>query len=115
MAIAVLGMRNGDTVKKAGGCLGEQGHEGHFHDFRKQGLERGQIESWRTQQPMDVLLNKRGTSWRKLSEAEKDKADTAHLIDLMLANPTLIRRPVIERDGAVSVGFGKDVQASFQA
>ena len=115
MAITVFGIPNCDTVKKARVFLAEQGHEVHFHDFRKQGLERAQIESWLTQQTMDVLLNKRGTSWRKLSEAEKDKADTAHLIDLMLANPTLIKRPVIERDGAVSVGFGKDVQASFQA
>ena len=115
MAITVYGIPNCDTVKKARVFLADQGHEFSFHDFRKTGLEAAQIEGWLSQQPMDVLLNKRGTSWRKLSDADKDNSDVAHLVALMVANPTLIKRPVIERDGAVSVGFGKDVQASFQA
>jgi len=115
MAITFYGIANCDTVKKARVFLAEQGHEVSFYDFRKQGLERAQIESWLSQQPMDVLLNKRGTSWRKLSDADKDNADTNDLVALMVANPTLIKRPVIERDGVVSVGFSKDVQASFSA
>ena len=115
MAIRVYGIPNCDTVKKARAFLAEQGHAFDFHDFRKHGLEREKLESWLTQQPMDVLLNKRGTSWRKLSDADKDNPDSQHLVALMLANPTLIKRPVIERDGVVSVGFSKDVQASFCA
>lgn len=115
MAIRVYGIPNCDTVKKARVFLAEQGHAFDFHDFRKDGLERDKLESWLTQLPMDVLLNKRGTSWRKLSDADKDNPDSKHLVALMLANPTLIKRPVIERDGVVSVGFSKDVQASFCA
>tara|TARA_B110000971_G_scaffold219445_1_gene260585 strand:- start:3695 stop:4042 length:348 start_codon:yes stop_codon:yes gene_type:complete len=115
MTITVYGIPNCDTVKKARVFLADQGHEFSFHDFRKAGLEAAQIEGWLSQQPMDVLLNKRGTSWRKLSDADKEKTDTGHLVALMVGNPTLIKRPVIERDGVVSVGFSKDVQTSFSA
>ena len=113
MAITVYGIPKCDTVKKARDFLTAHGHDFVFHDFRKDGLQENMLRDWLASQPMDKLLNKRGTSWRKLSDAEKANEDEAHLIALMLANPTLIKRPVIDADGQVTVGFTDDVKAAF--
>ena len=113
MAITLYGIPNCDTVKKARAALADKGHEVAFHDFRKDGLSGEQVKGWLAQVPMDLLLNKRGTSWRKLSDADKANEDEAHLIALMVENPTLIKRPVIEHEGRVTVGFAKDVEALY--
>ncbi len=115
MAITVFGIPNCDTVKKARRFLQDQGVDFAFHDFRVDGLAPTQIETWLRTQPMDVLLNKRGTSWRNLPDADKDNDDKAHLVALMVANPTLIKRPVIDNGGTITVGFSPEVQASLIA
>ena len=109
----LYGIPNCDTVKKARAALADKGHAVAFHDFRKDGLGAEQIAAWLKHVPMDKLLNRRGTSWRKLPDADKANEDEAHLIALMVDNPTLIKRPVIEHDGKVTVGFAKDVEALF--
>lgn len=109
----LFGIPNCDTVKKARVALADRGYEVSFHDFRKDGLSAAQVKAWLHHVPMDKLVNKRGTSWRKLSEADKANEDVAHLVALMVENPTLIKRPVIEHKGHVMVGFGKDVEALF--
>ena len=93
--------------------MAAKGYEVAFHDFRKDGLTAEQVKGWLVQVPMDKLLNKRGTSWRNLSDADKANEDEAHLIALMLAHPTLIKRPVIEHDGKVTVAFTKEVEALY--
>ena len=113
MTLTVYGIPNCDSVKKARVWLGDKGQDFTFHDFRKDGLSAEMVTRWLAQVPMDKLLNKRGTSWRKLSDADKASEDEAHLIALMVDNPTLIKRPVIEHEGRVTVGFTKDVEALY--
>ena len=113
MRLTLYGIPNCDTVKKARTALAEKGYEVAFHDFRKDGLAAGQVQGWLAHVSMEKLLNKRGTSWRKLSDADKANEGEAHLVALMVDNPTLIKRPVIEHDGKVTVGFAKDVEALF--
>ena len=109
----LYGIPNCDTVKKARVALADKGYEVTFHDFRKDGLGAEKVTGWLKHVPMEKLLNKRGTSWRKLSVADKANEDEAHLIALMVDNPTLIKRPVIEHEGRVTVGFTKDVEALY--
>jgi arsenate reductase len=111
MTLTVYGIRNCDTVKKARVWLGDKGQDFTFHDFRKDGLNAKMVARWLAQVPMDKLLNKRGTSWRKLSDADKAYEDEAHLIALMVENPTLIKRPVMEAGDQVTVGFTDEVMA----
>jgi arsenate reductase len=113
MSLTVYGIPNCDTVKKARVYLADRGHEFTFHDFRKNGLSAEMITRWLKAQPMDKLVNKRGTSWRKLSDADKANEDEAHLIALMLDNPSLIKRPVIENGAQVTLGFTDEVKALF--
>ena len=111
MSLTLYGIPNCDTVKKARVWLADKGQDFVFHDFRKDGLSEDMVMRWLQIQPMDKLLNKRGTSWRKLSDADKANETQAHLVALMVANPTLIKRPVIEAGSKVSVGFTDDVKA----
>lgn len=111
MALTVYGIPNCDTVKKARVWLADNGQDFTFHDFRKDGLSEDMVLRWLKTQPMEKLLNKRGTSWRKLSDADKADEGETHLVALMVANPTLIKRPVIEAGAKVSVGFTDDVKA----
>jgi len=111
MSLTVYGIPNCDTVKKARVWLDAQGRDFAFHDFRKNGLTAEMVGRWLAAQGMDKLLNKRGTSWRKLSDADKANQQEAHLIALMVDNPTLIKRPVIEADDTVTVGFTDEVKA----
>ena len=115
MALTVYGIPNCDTVKKARNWLADGGRDFVFHDFRKDGLEEAHITAWLAHVPMEKLLNKRGTSWRALSDADKANEDEAHLIALMLAHPTLIKRPVMQADGKVTVGFTDEVKAVWSA
>lgn len=111
MSLTVYGIPNCDTVKKARVWLDAQGRDFAFHDFRKNGLTAEMVGRWLAAQGMDKLLNKRGTSWRKLSDADKANEQEAHLIALMVDNPTLIKRPVIEAGDTVTVGFTDEVKA----
>jgi arsenate reductase len=113
MRLTVYGIPNCDTVKKARVWLADKGQDFAFHDFRKDGLSEDMVLRWLKAQPMDTLLNKRGTSWRKLSDADKANEDEAHLVALMVANPTLIKRPVMEAGDKVTVGFTDAVKDSW--
>ena len=111
MLLTVYGIPNCDTVKKARLWLADKGHDFAFHDFRKDGLSAAMVTRWLADVPMEKLLNKRGTSWRNLSDADKANEDAAHLIALMVENPTLIKRPVMEARQQVTVGFTDEVKA----
>jgi arsenate reductase len=112
----LYGISNCDTVKKARRWLDEQGVAYRFHDVRKDGLEPARLQSWIDALGWDKLLNKSGTTFRKLPDAQKDGLDAASAKVLMLDQPAMIRRPVVEASGAISVGFSvADWQARFAA
>ena len=104
--ITVYGIRNCDTCRKALKWLEDGGIEHCFHDFRKDGLAKMQVAAWLEDVGAAVLLNKRGTTWRNLSDAEKDSVDAGKAEALIVANPTLVKRPVFEGAGTLLVGFG---------
>lgn len=101
----VYGIKNCDTVKKARRWLEANDVAYTFHDFRADGLDKDTITSWLQSVSWEVLLNKRGTTWRKLDDPRKESLDEATAVELMLANPTLIKRPVATVDQDCVVGF----------
>ncbi len=105
--ITVYGLPNCETVKKARAWLQERGVPHAFHDFRKQGLPNERLDAWLAALGWEALLNRRGTTWRQLDEATRAAVgDATSARTLMLARPSVIRRPVVEwSDAAVSVGF----------
>jgi arsenate reductase len=116
MTMILYGIPNCDTVKKARRWLDEQGVAHRFHDFRKDGLEPDRLQSWIDALGWEKLLNKAGTTFRKLPDAAKAGLDAASAKALMLEQPAMIRRPVVEAADGVSVGFSADEwQARFAA
>ena len=104
--ITLYGIPNCDTVKKARTWLAAQQLDFTFHDFKKQGLERATVAAWLQQLPWDVLVNKKGTTWRALSDERKASiVDDESAIALMLENPSVIKRPVLDKDGTFAVSF----------
>ena len=104
----LYGIKNCDTVKKARKWLDENGVDYLFHDFKKDGLDDPLLSSWEKALGWEALINRRGTTWRKLPEEVRDtiSAQTAHAI--MLENPSIIKRPVVESGNEVRVGFNAD-------
>lgn len=111
----LYGIPNCSTVKKARTWLADRAHDVIFHDFRKQGVDAAWLREVVAQTGWQALLNTRGTTWRKLTDAEKAAAtDEAGAIALMLAQPSVIKRPLLERDGRYHVGFAEEhYQALF--
>ncbi|GGG43077.1 ArsC family reductase [Chelatococcus composti] len=103
--ITIYGIKNCDTMKKARAWLEARGIAYAFHDYKSAGIDRGQLEGWVRQAGWETLLNRAGTTFRKLPEADKQGLDEARAIDLMLANPSMIKRPVLDIDGRIVVGF----------
>lgn len=99
---------NCDTVKKARTWLAERGVAYQFHDYKKQGIDRPTLDRWLTQKSWEELVNQAGTTWKKVPDADKP-TDTDSAIALMLAKPSVIRRPLIESDRQiVALGFKAD-------
>ncbi|MCL5975563.1 MAG: ArsC family reductase [Gammaproteobacteria bacterium] len=110
----LFGIKNCDTVKKARHWLDEHQVSYQFHDFRKDGLDQPTVEQWLNSVSWEQLLNKRGTTWRQLDDPRKDQLDQQAAVVLILAHPTLIKRPVIEDESGVSIGFNEsDFQARY--
>lgn len=106
MHITVYGIPNCDTVKKARVWLAEHYPQTVFHDFKKQGLSAEIVASWVQQLPRDTLINKKGLTWRNLPDERKAAiVDDASAIALMLEQPSVIKRPVLDKDGQYAVGF----------
>jgi Spx/MgsR family transcriptional regulator len=114
MTITLYGIPNCDTVKRARAFLADRGAEVRFHDFKKAGVPADRLAAWMQAAGWERLLNRQGTTWRKLDDAVKAAAaDAAGAAALMQAQPSVIKRPVVEwPDGAVTVGFdGADFAA----
>ena len=108
--ITLYGIPNCDTVKKARAWLAERGVAYTFHDFKKQGVPRDHLTRWLDTAGWDKVLNRQGTTWRKLDAATQAAAtDAASAAELLLLHPSAIKRPVVEwADGAITVGFAPD-------
>ncbi len=103
--ITLYGIPNCDTVSKARKWLAARGIEFQFHNFKKDGLDRDTLQNWVKQLGWEVLLNKRGMTWRKLPDKQKKDLDEAKAINIMLENTSIIKRPVLDIGGQYSVGF----------
>jgi arsenate reductase len=116
VTITIYGIRNCDTMKKARAWLDERGVAYAFHDYKTAGIDRGRLEGWAKQVGWEVLLNRAGTTFRKLPEADKQGVDAAKAMALMLAEPSMIKRPVLDLGGGrLLVGFKPDVYAAAVA
>ena len=104
--ITLYGIPNCDTVKKARAWLSEHGVAYAFHDFKKQGVPAAELNNWLSAAGWEILLNRKGTTWRKLDEAARAAVvDAASAKDLMLAQSSVIKRPVVQWADGVTVGF----------
>ena len=110
MAITLYGIPNCDTVKKARAWLAQAGREARFVDFKRGGVPEDRLDAWIAALGWEPLLNRKGTTWRQLDEAQRASVvDAASARQLMLAQTSVVKRPVVEwADGAISVGFGAD-------
>ena len=102
--IAMYGIPNCDTVKKARVWLDKAGLDYTFHDYKKEGADPERLARWVAEKGADVVLNKRGTTFRKLTDADRARADSDP-VGLMAEHPSLIKRPVVEHPGGLLVGF----------
>lgn len=108
MALIVHGIPNCDTVKKARAWLDAAGLAYDFHDYKKAGIDPATLDAWMREVGWEPLLNRAGTTFRKLADADKADMDAAKARALMLAQPSMIKRPVVSGAGPLIVGFRPD-------
>ena len=104
----LYGISNCDTVKKAKNWLETHNIDYQFHDFRKQGLDANTINQWLQSVSWDKILNKRSTSWRNLDPSIQQAVNETNIVDLLIENPTLIKRPVMDVNDTITLGFNSD-------
>ncbi len=108
-AVVVYGIANCDTVKKARRWLDAHGVEHRFHDLRRDGAPASLVAGWLAAVPAQTLLNRQSATWRALGEADRAMAETPEgAVQLLCAHPTLIRRPVVDGPGGLTVGFAPE-------
>ena len=109
MAITMYGIKNCDTIKKARDWLTEHGRAYDFHDYKAVGIDKARLQGWVDTLGWEILLNRAGTTFKKLPDADKAGIDAAKAIALMEAQPSMIKRPVLDVDGDLLVGFKPDI------
>jgi arsenate reductase len=109
MAITMYGIKNCDTIKKARDWLTEHGRAYEFHDYKASGIDKAKLQGWVDKLGWEILLNRAGTTFKKLPDADKAGIDAARAIALMEAQPSMIKRPVLDVDGDLLVGFKPDL------
>ena len=109
MTITIYGIKNCDTMKKARAWLDARGVAYAFHDYKSEGISKSKLEAWAKQAGWEVLLNRAGTTFRALPDKDKGAITERKAIALMEAQPSMIKRPVLETGGAILVGFKPDV------
>ena len=105
LAVTMYGIRNCDTIAKARAWLEQRGVNYSFHDYKTAGLDRDRLELWVMELGWEVLLNKAGVTFRKLDPADRENIDEEKAIMLMLQQPSMIKRPLLDVDGKLIVGF----------
>ena len=113
MKTVIYGIRNCDTMKKARAWLESHGVAYDFHDYKVAGIDHARLNAWIKVVGWEVLLNRAGTTFRKLPDKAKQNLDEAKAIRLMLEQPSMIKRPVLERGKTLLVGFDAQKYASF--
>ncbi|MHA3791667.1 ArsC family reductase [Sphingomonas sp. YL-JM2C] len=108
MTITMYGIKNCDTIKKARTWLEGRGVGYDFHDYKASGIDRATLKKWAGVVGWEVLLNRAGTTFRKLPDADRADIDEAKAIALMEAQPSMIKRPVLDAGGELLVGFKPD-------
>ncbi|VAW66362.1 FIG138056: a glutathione-dependent thiol reductase [hydrothermal vent metagenome] len=111
----LYGIPSCDTIKKARKWLNENNIDYRFHDYKKLGVPEKELKTWVKKFGWEVILNKRGTTWRKLDDALKESVDEKAAIQIMLNNPSIIKRPVLVKNKIILVGFKADEYASIIA
>jgi Spx/MgsR family transcriptional regulator len=111
-SVTIYGIKACDTMKKARSWLEAQGVAAAFHDYKIVGIDRARLEDWAGKVGWEVLLNRSGTTFRGLPEADKQDLNAANAIALMLAQPSMIKRPVLDIDGKLIVGFKPEIYAA---
>ena len=109
----LYGIKNCDTVKRARKWLSERNIEFIFHDVRADGLELAQINRWIEKSDWETVLNRRGTTWRELDQSIQKDIARDNVAALLLANPTMIKRPILDHNGTINVGFKSDIYESI--
>lgn len=111
MTITIYGIKNCDTMKKARAWLDGHGVAYGFHDYKTEGIDKARLTGWVKQVGWETLLNRAGTTFRKLDEADRQDLTAAKAIALMLAQPSMIKRPVLDLGGRLLVGFKPEIYA----
>ena len=112
MTIRMYGIKNCDTIKKARAWLDGRGVQYEFHDYKTAGIDRARLERWCGELGWETLLNRAGSTFRKLPDADKKVSDARKAVALMLAQPSMIKRPVLETGGRLLAGFD---EASYKS
>jgi len=105
MGTTIYGIKNCDTMKKAFTWLDTHGIAYEFHDYKKSGVTQGNLLRWCREAGWETVLNRAGTTFRKLPDADRQNLNQAKAIALMVANPSMIKRPLVERGGHIEIGF----------
>lgn len=108
MPLTLYGIKNCDTIKKARAWLDSQGIAYDFHDYKTVGIDETRLRKWSADVGWERLLNRAGTTFRKLPDGDKQNLDEDKAITLMIAQPSMIKRPVLDGDGTLLVGFKAD-------
>ncbi|MBE7376704.1 ArsC family reductase [Pseudomonas lopnurensis] len=111
----LYGIKACDTMKKARNWLDEHGLSYDFHDYKSAGIDRAHLEAWCNEHGWQIVLNRAGTTFRKLDDAQKADLDQARAIELMLAQPSMIKRPVLDLGDKTLIGFKPDLYAAALA
>jgi arsenate reductase len=111
MTITIYGIKNCDTMKKARAWLDGNGVAYGFHDYKTAGIDKARLTGWVKQVGWETLLNRAGTTFRKLDEADRQDLTAAKAITLMLAQPSMIKRPVLDLGDRLLVGFKPEIYA----
>ena len=109
MTVTIYGIKNCDTMKKARAWLEARGVAYVFHDYKSEGISKAKLEAWAKEAGWEVLLNRAGTTFRALPDKDKEAITGKKAVALMAAQPSMIKRPVLEIGGKILVGFKPDV------
>ncbi|MEZ2132607.1 MULTISPECIES: ArsC family reductase [unclassified Sinorhizobium] len=113
MAITIYGIKNCDTMKKARSWLEDHGVAYDFHDYKALGIDRDHLQKWISEAGWETVLNRAGTTFRKLPDADRADLTEEKAIALMLAQPSMIKRPVLEANGELLIGFKPESYAAL--
>jgi arsenate reductase (glutaredoxin) len=112
MTITIYGIKNCDTMKKARAWLDGHGIAYHFHDYKTEGIAGDRLKQWCDQLGWETVLNRAGTTFRKLPDGDREGLSERKAIALMLAQPSMIKRPVLDLGGKLLVGFKPEIYQS---